>query len=152
MRSTFFCGEPAPHSGPEYVLQRFYGSTVFREIFPKRIIGERRGRYHSRPRGRGLSAGSKPSPRRSTREERRPLTHCRSFSCCSLTILLVSMATLFCCMSSWRSSSRRASAASRSSSDMNSSRPCRKWAAGSRQGLGRKWTAGSGPQEVDHRK
>ena len=43
MRSTLFCGEPAPHSGLEYVLQRFYSSmrfrneSVFMEIFLKRI-------------------------------------------------------------------------------------------------------------------
>ena len=30
MRSTFFCGEPVPHSGLEYVLQRFYSLMHFR--------------------------------------------------------------------------------------------------------------------------
>ena len=49
MRATFFGGEPAPHSGLEYVLQRFYSSTrfryesVFTEIFLKRIKGKRVG-------------------------------------------------------------------------------------------------------------
>ncbi len=50
-------------------------------------------------------------------------TDWRSFSCCSLTTLLVSNATLFWCISSCLLSSRRASAARRSSSVINSSLP-----------------------------
>ena len=43
MRSTFFCGEPAPHSGLEYILPCFYSlmrfrnESVFTEIFLKHI-------------------------------------------------------------------------------------------------------------------
>ena len=50
MCSTFLCGEPAPHSGLEYILQCFYGSmcfhneSVFTEVFLKCIKGKRRGK------------------------------------------------------------------------------------------------------------
>ena len=46
--SSFFGGEPAPHRGLEYVLQRFYSSmrfrneSVFTRIFLKRSQGKRR--------------------------------------------------------------------------------------------------------------
>lgn len=50
-------------------------------------------------------------------------THCLSFSCCSLMILLVSSATRFWCISSCLSSSLRASSARRSSCVINSSLP-----------------------------
>ena len=46
MRSTFYCGEPVPHSGLNYVLQCFYSSigfrnkSVFTEIFLKLIKGK----------------------------------------------------------------------------------------------------------------
>ena len=50
--ALFFCGEPAPHSGLEYILQRFYSlmrfrnESVFTEIFLKRIKGQRWGIAH----------------------------------------------------------------------------------------------------------
>ena len=46
----FFCGEPVPHSGLEYILQRFDSSmrfsneSVFTEIFLKSIKGKLRGK------------------------------------------------------------------------------------------------------------
>ena len=39
MRSTFFYGEPAPHSGLEYVLQRFY-SSMLDAFFRVRLYGD----------------------------------------------------------------------------------------------------------------
>lgn len=47
-----------------------------------------------------------------------------SFSCCSLMILLVSSASRFWCINSWRSCSRRRASLCLSSSVMNSSFPC----------------------------
>lgn len=47
-----------------------------------------------------------------------------SFSCCSLMILLVSSASRFWCINSWRSCSRRCASLCFSSSVMKSSFPC----------------------------